>query len=63
MFRVEPVYISDKPNDGDLFTITASRKELKALFDFLRSDDVFYAEGRSSVDFVVNGLNKEINVE
>lgn len=62
MFRVEPVYISDQPNDGDLFTITASRKDLKVLFDFLRSDDVFYAHDRSSVDFVVNGLSKEIDV-
>ena len=60
MFRVEPVYISDQPNDGDLFTITASRKDLKVLFDFLRSDDVFYAHDRSSVDFVVNGLSEEI---
>ena len=62
MFKVEPVYWSDNPNDGDLFTITASRKELKALFDFLRSDDAFYAHDRSSVDFVVNGLRKEIDV-
>ena len=61
MFQVEPVYISDAPNDGDLFTITASRKELKALYDFLRSDEAFYADGRSSVDFVVNGLTKEMN--
>lgn len=60
MFRVEPVYISDEPNDGDLFTITASRKDLKILYDFLRSDDVFISTDRSSVDFIVNGLSKEI---
>jgi hypothetical protein len=60
MFKVEPINVGDQPNDGDLFTITASRKELQLLFDFLRSDDAFYAEGRSSVDFVVNSLTKEI---
>jgi hypothetical protein len=60
MFRVEPVYISDEPNDGDLFTITASRNDLRKLFDFLRADDVFYAADRSSVDFVVNALSKEM---
>lgn len=36
----------------DLFT----KEELKVLYDFLRSDDVFWAEGRSKVDFVVNRL-------
>lgn len=61
MFKVEPVCISDKPNDGDLFTVTASRKNLKTLFDFLRSDEVFSASDRSSVDFVVNALWKEIH--
>ena len=60
MFEVRPINVGDEPNDGDLFTITASRNDLRKLFDFLRTDDVFYAEGRSSVDFVVNGLWKEI---
>lgn len=30
--------------------------ELKVLYDFLRSDDVFHAANRSSVDFVVNRI-------
>jgi ribosome assembly protein YihI (activator of Der GTPase) len=36
----------------ELFTV----EELKVLYDFLRSDDVFHAEGRSKVDFVVNRI-------
>lgn len=63
MFEVKSVYVrdrGDKVDDGDPFIIKASRKELRTLFDFLRSSDVFLAEGRSSVDFVVNGLWKDI---
>lgn len=33
-----------------------TNEELKVLYDFLRSDDVFHAEGRSKVDFVVNRI-------
>ena len=31
-------------------------EELAVLYNFLRSNDVFYAEGRTSVDFVVNRI-------
>jgi len=60
MFIVKPINVGEHRNDGDLFTITASRKELKALYDFMRTDDVFHADGRIDMDFVVNALRKEI---
>lgn len=54
MFRVEPY-------GEELVVITADRRSLKKLYDFLRSDGAFYAEGRTDVDFVVNGLSEEMD--
>lgn len=59
--KVKPVHSKEKPNDEDLFVLVTKRKDIKKLYDFLRSDDAFYAEGRIEVDFVVNALSEELN--
>lgn len=46
MFEVKPVNVGDVPNDGDIFHIACSRKEMFLLFDAiqLRVDRFDYAD-------------------